>query len=187
LVEPVLAEFDEAFGKGLDSRLLRESEALLRTLPPLPLVCEQRDFSPWNLLLTSAGELAVVDWESAELDGLPALDLVYFLTYLCFSLDSARRTGRYRESYRNMLDPDTPRGSLATRCFSMYRNRIALDPAAFRPLRLLTWLVHARSEYRRLQADFGQTPRVEILREAVCVQLWEEELRDGRHGRRNFA
>ncbi len=187
LIDPVLAEFADAFGRALDSSLLRESEALLRTLPSLPLVCEQRDFAPWNVLLTPAGELAVVDWESAELDGLPALDLIYFLAYLCFSIDSARLTGRYRESYRSMLDPSTPRGSLAARCFSVYRNRLGLDAAAFRPLRLLTWLVHARSEYHRLQADFGQTPSVEILRQAVCVQLWQEELCDGRDRRGNLA
>ncbi len=187
LVDPVLGEFAGAFGRVLDSRLLHESEALLKTMPPLPLVCEQRDFSPWNVLLTPAGELAVVDWESAELDGLPALDLIYFLTCLCFSLDLARRTGRYRESYRGMLDPDTPKGSLAARCFSLYREKIGLDSAALRPLRLLTWLVHARSEYRRLQADFGQTPSTEILRQALCVGLWEEELRDGRDWGRNLA
>jgi aminoglycoside phosphotransferase (APT) family kinase protein len=35
---------------------------------------EQRDFGPWNLLVTPAGQIAVLDWESAEVDGLPALD-----------------------------------------------------------------------------------------------------------------
>ncbi len=178
LIDPVLAEFARAFGPVLDSRLFYETEAFLKTMPALPLVCEQRDFSPWNVLLTPEGELAVVDWESAELDGLPALDLIYFLTHLCFSLDSAKHTGRYRDSYMDMLDPRTPRGALAERCFSMYCDSLGIHSQALRPLRLLTWLVHARSEYRRLQADFGPTPSVETLREAVCVQLWEEELRD---------
>jgi hypothetical protein len=177
LVAPVLAEFADRFGPALDSRLLRESEELLRTLPPLPLVCEQRDFSPWNVHLTPSGDLAVVDWESAELEGLPALDLIYFLTYLGFSLDSARRTGRYRESYRNLIDRSTPRGALAARCLATYCRKLGLDSAVLRPLRLLTWLLHSRSEYRRLLADFGPVPGSETLRSAVCVQLWQEELR----------
>jgi hypothetical protein len=187
LVGSTIAEFDRSFGPALDSRLLQESESRLRSLPALPLVCEQRDFSPWNVLLTPAGDLAVVDWESAELDGLPALDLVYFLTYLCFSLDSARKTGRYRESYRGMLDGRTPKGSLAARCFSEYADRIGLDVGVLHPLRLLTWMVHARSEFERLRADFGRSPDVEALREAVCVPLWREELCMGQDQRGSLA
>jgi len=180
LVDATLDDFVRTFGQVLDGDLLREARRLLEALPALPPVCEQRDFSPWNVLLTPAGELVVVDWESAELDGLPVLDLVYFLTNVCFSLDSARQTGRYRDSYRAMLDPAAPRGSLAERCMSLYCRRLGLDPAVVRPLRVLTWMVHARSEYLRLQADFGETPGVEALRNAVCVQLVEEEFRSGR-------
>jgi hypothetical protein len=176
LVDEPFEEFLRVFGRVLDAGLVREGERLLASLPALPIVCEQRDFSPWNVLLTKAGELAVVDWESAELQGLPGLDLFYFLLNVCFSFDDARRTGRYRESYRTMVDPETPRGALAARCLERYCDRVALDAGAVRPLRLLAWIVHSRSEWSRLQADFGPEASRDILRRAICVQLFEEEL-----------
>jgi hypothetical protein len=177
LVDAVLDRFARSFGAVVDAGRLEQARRLLDSLPELPSVCEQRDFSPWNVLLTRSGGLAVVDWESAELDGLPALDLIYFLINLGFSLDSARRNGRYRESYRASLDPDTPRGALVARCLSFYFRRVGLGEGALRPLRLLTWLVHSASEHLRLQADHGATPDREVLRQAVCVQLFDEELR----------
>src|SRR5215211_2594977 len=36
-------------------------------------------------------ELAVLDWESPERQGLPALDLIYFLSYLVCFPDGTRR------------------------------------------------------------------------------------------------
>jgi hypothetical protein len=176
LVDDPFEEFLRVFGRVLDAGLVREGERLLASLPVLPIVCEQRDFSPWNVLLTPAGELAVVDWESAELQGLPGLDLFYFLLNVCFSFDSARRTGRYRESYRTMVDPETPRGALAARCVKRYCDRVPLDAETVRALRLLAWIVHSRSEWSRLQADFGPEASRDVLRRAVCVQLFEEEL-----------
>src|SRR5262249_5607527 len=152
-----------------------QARRILATLPELPSVCEQRDFSPWNVLLTPSGELAVVDWESAELDGLPGMDLLYFLINLGFSLDAARRSGPSRESYRASTDPASPRGALAARCLSDYFGRLGLPRSALRPLRLLTCLVHSDSEHARLQADHGPTPDRERLREAVFVQLFDEE------------
>ncbi len=180
LVDSVLDRFARSFGPVVDARLLDEARRLLGELPDLPLVCEQRDFSPWNLLLTPSNELAVVDWESAELDGLPGLDLIYFLANLCFSLDGARRTGRYRASYRSMLDPTSPRGALAKRCLAFYCDRVGLGLDSLRPLRMLTWLVHSGAEFTRLQADHGTAPDREVLRSAVCLQLFDEEIGRGR-------
>jgi hypothetical protein len=47
----------------------------------LPLVLEHGDTSHPNLLLRRFGDLAVVDWELADPDGLPGHDLGFFLTY----------------------------------------------------------------------------------------------------------
>jgi hypothetical protein len=177
LVEAVLTEFASNFGPAVDQKFLRDLEAGLGGLPSLPLACEQRDFSPWNVLLTPEGELAVVDWESAEVDGLPALDLVYFLVNSCFSLDRARRSGRYRESYRRMLDPSTETGSVYASCVDLYCRRVGIDPSSIPVLRLLTWLVHSRSDYTRLYEDQGGRPEPEALRQSLYFVLCEEELR----------
>jgi hypothetical protein len=177
LVEPILADFDESFGRVLDPGLLRETVAILATLGDLPIVCEQRDFSPWNVLITTEGQVVVLDWESAELQGLPALDLLYFLAYLVFFLDGAITSGRYRESYRASLDASTLAGAVSVECLTRYADRIGIAPAALDPLRLLVWLLHSRSEYRRLVDDAGGRPEPAALRRSLFVSLWEEEVR----------
>ncbi len=173
LVEPLLADFRESFGPVIDPGMFRDTRDTVATLGSLPLVCEQRDFAPWNVLVTPDGELAVLDWESAELRGLPAQDLIYFLTHLAFDLDGAWT----RESYRATLDPSTFTGRVVSECLARYISQIGLDGAAIGPLRLLVWLLHSRSEYQRFVADVAGRPEPRILRRSLFVSLWEEELR----------
>jgi len=59
------SDFRERFGAVANPGDLRRAEAALARIGPLPVVCEQRDFSPWNVLATREGSLAVLDWESA--------------------------------------------------------------------------------------------------------------------------
>jgi hypothetical protein len=179
LADRALADFEASFGGAVDAAMLRETAQILARLDPLPRVCEQRDFSPWNVFLDAEGKLVVLDWESAELQGLPALDLVYFLTYLAFYLDRALRIGRYRESFRRSLDPVTQTGGVAKELLAWYAERTGLPRAAVRPLRLLAWLLHSRSEHRRIVEDAGPAPDSARLRRSIFVNLWELELRYG--------
>lgn len=179
LVERALADFVDAFGAVLDHGMVREAEARLKDLGPLPLVCEHRDFSPWNVLLTPRGDLGVLDWESAELQGLPALDLIYFLTYWGFFLDGAVDAGHRRASYRAALDPGTFVGSTSRECLGRYAAQLRIPAAALGALRLLVWLIHARSEYQRFRQDVGGTPGEAVLCRSLFLALWGEELRHG--------
>jgi Phosphotransferase enzyme family len=179
LAEPALAEFEDSFGAALEPGHLRRARALLATLGPLPPVPEQRDCSPWNVLLSPAGELIVLDWESAEPRGLPALDLVYFLAFLAFFLDGAMETRRFGEPIRAALDPASFTGRVQAECQARYAAALGLDPAALRPLRLLAWLIHSRSEYRQLRAEAGGPPSAQVLRGSLFVQLWQAELEHG--------
>ncbi|MGE5278180.1 MAG: phosphotransferase family protein, partial [Acidobacteriota bacterium] len=157
-VDRVLADFVSHFGSALDPGVLRGAEQLLAKLPPLRRVCEQRDFSPWNILLVPDGTLSVLDWESSELHGLPGLDLIYFLTYLALYFDHSLRSGRHRESYRRSLEPSSLTGSAAKSCLARYCDRTSLPGDTLRPLRVLAWLLHSRSEYRHLTEDAGGPP-----------------------------
>ncbi len=192
LIDPVLTNFEETFGSVVDPGMLRETKAILSKLGPLPLICEQRDFGPWNVLVTADGELAVLDWESSEPQGLPALDLIYFLSYLVFFVDGTLRpngaigSGRFRESYRTALDPSTLVSRLRSECLARYASHIGLDTDALRPLGLLVWLIHSRSEYQHFTADVAGRPEREALRRSLFVTLWEEEVwhLSSRHGSR---
>jgi hypothetical protein len=176
LVEAPLRVFEESFGSIVDPERLRETRAILATVGDLPLVFEQRDCSPWNVLIAPDGKLAVLDWESAEPRGLPALDLIYFLTYLAFFLDNAMETGRFGESYRAALDPATFTGEVQVECQRRYLTLTGMDPAALRPLRLLVWLIHAHSEFRQFSAESAGRPAPDRLSRSLFVRLWENEL-----------
>src|SRR5262245_14845165 len=181
LVARAFGDFTSSFGAILDAGMLRETSQALASLGDLALVCEQRDFSPWNVLMGSDDQLVVLDWESAELQGLPGLDLLYFLTYLAFFLDDANPpTGRFRESYRRMLDPSTFTGGITAECVAHYADRVGIYREKLRSLRLLLWLLHSRSEYSHFTADDGGSPGRDKLRESIFVQLWEQEVRYGR-------
>ncbi|MGN6815008.1 MAG: glycosyltransferase [Solirubrobacterales bacterium] len=177
LVEEALAEFERQFGPVVAPPLVADARALLDGLGDLPPACEHRDCSPWNVLITPAGDPVLLDWESAEPDGLPGMDLVYFLANCAFVLDGAIESGRTRESYARLLDPTTPYGRIAAKAIADYSAVLEIDADNFHRLRLLCWLIHSRSDYRHLQLESSGSPRPEDLRRGMFLGLVEEELR----------
>jgi hypothetical protein len=177
IVEPALSCFVEHFGSVVDRGLLRESDGIVRAIGGLPSVPEQRDFGPWNLLVTSAGELAVLDWESAEMDGLPALDLLYFLAYASFHVDRAHDRESRIASYRRSLDVSTQTGAVRRDCLARYLDALGLDFAHLGPLRVLVWLIQAQSDFRHAADDAGGPPAPEVLARSLFLALWAEEVR----------
>ena len=146
-------------------------------------MCEQRDFSPWNVLLKDE-DFVVLDWESAELHGLPALDLIYFLTYLALFVEGVQVHGvvdveQARRVYRLTRDPRAELGSVVQRCLASYARRLGLPLDVLHPLRLLAWMVYARHEYQTTWQAYGKTPGVPELRQSMFLHLWEEELAGG--------
>jgi aminoglycoside phosphotransferase (APT) family kinase protein len=177
IVEATLRDFAAAFGSVADPVEIRATERIVAPLADLSSVPEHRDFSPWNVHVAADGGLVVYDWESAEPVGLPLTDLVYFLTYLAFFHDRAITRGRCPESYRRTRDPRTFTGGVYHDCLTHYAERIGLDAGHVRGLHLLTWLIHTRSEHRRLAADAGGRPPAASLRRSLFLALWQEELR----------
>jgi len=177
LVEDALADFGAQFGAVVEDSALASIRQELGSLGELPSVSEHRDCSPWNVVITPGGEPALLDWESAEPDGLPGLDLVYFLANCAFVLDGALESGRTRESYARLLDLGSDLGGIAARAVAEYTSALGIDPDDFRRLRLLCWVVHSRSDYRHLRLETGGAPRPEDLRRGMFLGLVEEELR----------
>lgn len=176
IVEPVRRAFEGAYAGIADPSAVAACTVRLAALGPLPVVLEQRDFSPWNLLVGPGGALQVLDWESAEPRGLPALDLVYFLTYLTFYVERARTLEQYRRSYRMLLDPASVRGAVFHECLALYAGRVGVPAAGIPALRLICWMLHSRSELRRQEEDAGGAPSEATLREGLFLALWEEEM-----------
>jgi glycosyltransferase involved in cell wall biosynthesis len=153
-----------------------EAGSVLAGLDDMQLTVEHRDCSPWNVLMTPAGAPVLLDWESAEPEGLPGLDLIYFLANCAFVLDAALESGRTRETYARLLDPSTPHGAVAARAIAEYTAALGISAADFRRLRLLCWIVHSRSDHRHLQLEYGGTPPKEALQRSIFAGLVDEEL-----------
>lgn len=178
IVEPVLSRFVELFGGVVDRGLLREGEGIVCAISALPTTPEQRDFGPWNLLVTPGGEIGVLDWESANAIGLPALDLLYYLAYASFHVDRAGARDARITSYRRSLDPSTQTGAVRRACLARYLDAAGVDPDQLAPLRALVWLIHAESDARHAAADAGGAPPREALARSLFLALWTEEIRD---------
>ncbi len=171
LVAEPLSWFERHFGTIVGPRL--------DDLGALPATCEHRDCSPWNVLLTPVGEPVLLDWESAEPDGLPGMDLVYFLANCAFVLDGALESGLTRESYARLLDPASSHGRVAAQAFASYGAALGISAEDFRRLRLLCWIVHSRSDYRHLELESRGAPSPAAVRGSVFLGLVEEELARG--------
>jgi hypothetical protein len=176
MVTEPLEEFERSFGPVLEPGSMERMRSRLEGLGDLPQVCEHRDCAPWNVLLQGDDTPALLDWESAEVRGLPGLDLAYFLANSAFVLEGALESGRTRETYRALLDPATGLGHVAARCLGDYSAALGLDLASLRALRLLCWIVHSSSDYRHLQLEAAAAPDPEALRASVFLGLAEEEL-----------
>ncbi len=69
----------------------------------LPLVLHHGDFSSPNLLVNDTFQLGVVDWELAQPQGLPLLDMFFVTSYFAFCRQQAARaddcTSAFREAF----------------------------------------------------------------------------------------
>jgi hypothetical protein len=175
VVSPMFARFASEFGGVLDDDRLARAESVLRDLPDLPAVAEQRDFSPWNVFEGQDG-LVVLDWESGEPDGVPLLDLVYFATYAAYYLEGAWVSHRYEDAYRAAWSRETAIGRVNHACVSRYLGQLGLDVAIAPALRLLTWTIHAHSDYVHRELDAGGPPSAEQLRGSMFLRLFTIEL-----------
>ena len=175
IARDVLDEFELNFGAVVEAAPLAEARRLLTRLEGLPLVCEHRDFSPWNLFVLPGRRLAVFDWESSEPEGLPLLDLIYFLTYLASALQGENPADVIR-AWHAAHDRQSLQGAVHHECLVRYVGGLRLDTGMVPALSLLTWMIHSRSEYRRMVADAGGQPSLEALRRSLFLQLWRTEL-----------
>jgi aminoglycoside phosphotransferase (APT) family kinase protein len=165
-------ELNDLHQAGFAPALQQPTRALAASLAHLPSVCEQRDFSPWNILIDEQERWNVLDWEAAELAGLPARDLVYFLTYLSFFVEGVMQTGAYRSAYRRLLDPTSFTGAVFAECQAHYAQAVGFDSGVLKALRIMTWAMNACAEHARLNA------RHEVRHNRLFVSLWEEELKE---------
>ena len=170
-VDRYITELASLYNSLLNSELIERSEAALNNFQIPFQVCVHRDLSPKNIFVNSNLNLGVIDWEASMIKGLPAVDLIFFLTRLSSHIDNAHVSKSPVESYRNMLNPSTPTGSVFMECINHYNNELSIPSNANAPLRLMTWVTRIHWHYYNNESH---DPR--SIQSDLSFNLWKEEL-----------
>ncbi|MEW6144420.1 MAG: aminoglycoside phosphotransferase family protein [Thermodesulfobacteriota bacterium] len=175
MVFSVLSELDSLLGGAVSPDFMSKTVKSLEGVEIPCLVCEHRDFGPQNIYVNGENP-GVIDWEFSRLSGLPALDLIFFLTRASMQIQGAPRSIAIRECYRQMLDGDTFTGTVFRNCMDTYMNGLGISRTQIHSLRLLTWIVHYywRMFYDKKYPD-GPVDRETSLSHWT-LELWMEEL-----------
>ncbi len=147
LIERDLVELQATFPaeKSLLDRT-RELVALLSSAN-IPLVLEHGDLSHPNVMVGPRGAVSVIDWELAELRGLPASDLFFFLAYVARAI---RRTRSETETLAAMDQAFFMRGSWTRPYVGRYADALGLPKEILGPLFVASWVRQVAGLVRRV-------------------------------------
>lgn len=139
LVAEPIGRFSDAFPEpAVEQDLVARTLEIVAPLGEarLPRVIEHGDLSHPNLIRLAAGGIGVVDWELAEVDGLPLHDLSFFLAFATFAL---RRTHGAEEDRDAFHDAFFGRGGWARSRVTAYADALGLDRSVLTPLFVACW------------------------------------------------
>ena len=176
LVGPILSEFISLYDSVLHPDHIERTKEKFADFTLEHVYCEHRDFSPWNVLLLEEGNLGALDWESSVMSGLPATDLIYFLTYLSSYLEKAHKRAKFIESYSRLRDESTFTGAVFKECLDSYTSTLGIQNSDTHLLGLITWIIHASSEYKDMGHIQDSSLRSEALKNSLFYNLWQYEL-----------
>ncbi len=119
-----------------------------------PLVFQHGDPGYWNMILNDKMEIAVIDWEAGEPQGMPLWDLFYFIkTYGSWVARKSNGTTGSLESFRQLFLSKTELGNMLINATQHYCMRINLDTSFVEPLFYTCWMHRALKEATRLNLD----------------------------------
>jgi aminoglycoside phosphotransferase len=181
LVEQPLQQFKALLPPSAEE--IRRVDQTLALLHPfrdqhLPLAMAHGDFSSPNILQYEDGRAGVVDWELAEPLGLPGFDLFFFLTYIAFARQNARKNAEYLKAFQQAFFGPK---AWARDYVARYRERLHLAPETIAPLFVLTWARYVAGLVERLHEsnDSGRViahDTVKWLRANRYYVLWRYAL-----------
>lgn len=122
-------------------KLTRNSKGCLET------VATHGDFSPKNLILRPDGYCTVIDWETARINGLPLIDLFYFLSRYAYLSGSSRRESQARR-IKAFYESSRSDAKWARLAVEQYCLQMKYDPGIINPLFRLHFLYKAWIKWR---------------------------------------
>ena len=130
------------------------------------------DLSHPNLMALDGGGIGVVDWELAELHGLPLQDASYFLGYAAFSLAGARGVAEELAAFDEAFIAP---GGWAARELGAFAKRTGIPGGLVTPLFVAGWARSAARMRDRLEPGSAGDPSA-WLRESRYYVLWRHAL-----------
>jgi aminoglycoside phosphotransferase (APT) family kinase protein len=130
-------------------RLRRATATLTDTADRLPTVFAHGDAATWNAMLRDDGRVAFLDWEAADVAGVPLWDHFYFAR--SHVLDQARLRRQARRPLtliRRLLGDDDLAHAVESYC-----RRLDIPTGIVTPLFSLCWAHRALREVTRLRVE----------------------------------
>lgn len=177
LVERPLQRFkQQAAGDPMACKMAERTLACLTPLAQarIPCVVEHGDFSHPNVMFAGDSGLGVVDWELAEIKGLPATDLFVFLSYVAFSRHRARKSPEYLRAFREAFFGED---AWAPRFMQRYAEQLQLRHDTLRLLFLACWARYVAGLVARLENGHAtDATTLEWLRGNRYYAMWQYTL-----------
>jgi hypothetical protein len=154
-LDELLERFAGLYGPSGDelAALADEIAAVAASRRPFPLVFQHGDPGTWNVLVTPEGCPAFLDWEAAEMHGMPLWDLFYFARSAGIGVARAAGTRGSLEAFARQFLPDGPTSRALAQDVERYVERIGLDHALVGPLLLTCWMHRALKEAATLAPE----------------------------------
>lgn len=155
VLQPLNEYYVRAGGKTLDleplmERLLKHSKGCLET------VVTHGDFSPKNLILRPDGYCTIIDWETARMNGLPLIDLFYFLSRYAY-LSGSSRHERKAQRIKSFYGSSRSGAKIALQAVKQYCLQLKYNQGIIKPLFLLHFLYKACLKCRMAGMDDKST------------------------------
>jgi thiamine kinase-like enzyme len=138
----------------------------------LSLVFEHGDASDPNLLTMKDGKVGVVDWELAQANSLPAVDIFFFLAYVAFSQRRAKKHAEYMAAFDDAFFGPS---AWAIPYVVRYAQSVGLTEESLTPLFVLCWQRYLAKLARRLnpgKKDLLPSETVAWFRANRYYSLW---------------
>jgi hypothetical protein len=143
--------------------------ALARSGDAFSLVFQHGDPGPWNVLVTSDGRPAFLDWEAAEPRGMPLWDLFHFLRSYGLLVSRAAGTRDPLQSFTEHFLQRSAVNRLLVGATSRFCAQAGLAADLVEPLFYTCWMHRGLKEAATLPPDQLDTGRyVGILRLAIA-------------------